>query len=239
MILNSELVPVFSLYCVDYAARFGEHTDDVIREYARQIISHNIGRNGLKRGIERLIARAGENKFTPNPTEFALMCKPTAADLGIPDFETALQEVREARTSWRYRDNPFPYSHDICRYMSQRIGYELSQLSERDWRNRASTEYSRLLKAAMSGALPKFKHALEPVKAETRPAYEQCGYKTLGKEEARKVIEAMTRRPFAGTEVKQEAERGRVDTSRLGPGIAGSSDANCTTAAQMTGSKPE
>lgn len=235
MILNSELKPMFSLYCVDYAARFGEHSDDVMREYAKLLIHHKIGRIGLQRGINRLRLRASENKFTPNPAEFAELCKPTIQELGIPDLEMATHEVREARTTWRHSKTPYPFSHDVCRFIDQRVGYDLYQTSEREWRQRVSREYHYLVKQAVAGQLPSFRNAL-PHKSEpedNRPMYERLGYKTLSREESRAVIDSVLKRKRI-----DNTNRGRVDTSRLGPGIAGSSNAS-TSAEQMTGSKHE
>lgn len=235
MILNSELKPMFSLYCVDYAARFGEHSDDVMREYARLLIHHKIGRKGLQRGINRLRLRASENKFTPNPAEFAEMCRPTIEELGIPDLETATYEVREARTAWRHNKAPYPFSHDVCRFINLRVGYDIHQTSDSEWRQRVSREYHYLVKQAIAGQLPRFHNALphKPEPEDNRPTYELFGYKTLSREEARAVIDSLRKRKRT-----DNTDRGRVDTSRLGPGIAGSSNAS-TSAEQMTGSKPE
>lgn len=234
MILNSELKPMFSIYCVDYAARFGEHSDDVMREYARLLIHYRIGRKGLQRGINRLRLRAAESKFTPNPAEFAELCKPTIEELGIPDLETATYEVREARTAWRHKKAPYPFSHDVCRYINLRVGYDIHQTSDAEWRQRVSREYHYLVKQAIAGQLPSFRNALPHKEPEDdRPTYEQWGYKTLSREEARAVIDSLLKRKRA-----DNTDRGRVDTSRRGPGIAGSSNAS-TSAERMTGSKPE
>lgn len=234
-ILNSELKPMFSMYCVDYAARFGEHSDDVMREYARQLIVNRVGRVGLNRGVERLRVRAAHNRFTPNPAEFAVMCKPTPEDLGIPDLATAMHEVRESRSTWRHSKTPFPFSHDVCRFIDQRIGYDLYLVSDNEWRQRAKAEYERLVALAVAGNLPTYRHAIshQPNDDSARPAYERMGYKTLSREESRAVIDGLLKRNRT-----DNTAMGRVDTSRLGPRIAGSSDAS-TSAKQMTGSKPE
>ena len=238
-ILNSELKPAFSIYCVDYAARFGEHSNDVMREFARQLIKHQIGARGLQCGIQRLAERAATNKFTPNPAEFALMCKPTAADLGIPEQDTAIKEVREARTRWRYKATPYPYSHDICRYLNQRVGYEFYHLTEREWLARCTKEYNRLLTSALEGKLPAYDRALPQQEEPEKPAYEQLGYPTLTGKQAKDLIAAKLKRRAQTKPELTEVGNGRVDTSRLGPRIAGSSEAHCTTASQMTGNKPE
>ncbi|WP_156812168.1 replication protein P [Idiomarina xiamenensis] len=216
-ILNARLKPVFGLYCVDFASRFGEHADAVMREYARQLIKHRVGHQGLSRGIERVKERAAKDRFTPNPTEFVYLCKPSADELGIPDLNIAVHEVRQARTTWRHSKTPYPYSHDICRHMNDRIGYEIYQLSERLWRQNCEREYQRLLELAINGELPSHKPSIEAARTDDRPMYEQLGYQTLSPEEAKRVLAATRGKRLTNV-------RGRVDTSRLGPGIAGSSD---------------
>jgi hypothetical protein len=232
--MMTEVVPVMTLYCPDFANRFnGQNIEDVMCEYMAQIRRNGLRKSDVRKGVERLKTR--KDKWTPNPTEFVELCKPTIEELGIPNLETATHEVREARTTWRHSKTPFPFSHDVCRFIDQRVGYDLYQTSEREWRQRVSREYHYLVKQAIAGQLPSFRNAL-PHKSEpedNRPMYERLGYKTLSREESRAVIDSVLKRKRT-----DNTDRGRVDTSRLGPGIAGSSNAS-TSAEQMTGSKPE
>lgn len=231
--MMTEVVPIMTLYCPDFANRFnGQNIESVMREYMSQIRQNGLRVSDVRKGIERLKTRT--EKWTPNPTEFVELCKPTAAELGIPELDAAIHEVREARTTWRHSKTPYPFSHDVCRFIDQRVGYDIYQTSEREWRQRVTREYNLLIKQAIKGRLPKFRHAIasSTSASDERPAYERMGYKTLSREASRAVIDSMLKR-----NKRDDTERGRVDTSRLGPRIAGSSNVSTTTE-QMTGSKP-
>lgn len=175
MILNSELKPVFSMYCVDFAARFGEHSDDVLREYAKQLILNKIGRTSLQRGIQRLVKRAAENKFTPNPTEFVELCKPTAEDLGLPGLEEAYRDIdRGLRRSTNAK--PYRFKHRMIELIARDIGQYAFRLANEEKRQAMlHKSFEKWLDVARTEGLPpKRPQIAEP---EPRPEYEKYMHK--------------------------------------------------------------
>lgn len=201
-ILNSELVPVLVTCCPDFASRFGEHSRDIMRLYAEQLIKNEIGRKGLNRGIENLKAGNAPSRFTPTPAEFVEMCKPSAEDLGIPSLDDCMHEVREAKGRWRFEK--YPFSHELARILSERIGFEFYQMSVNQFKKRCETEYKQLLELARNGQLGTHENRL-PRQAEERSRIEQMG-KQLNMKEAKSVLKRFGINPF-----EQEGAR---DTSR-------------------------
>ena len=143
-----------------------------MRLYAEQLIKNEIGRKGLNRGIENLKAGNAPSRFTPTPAEFVEMCKPSAEDLGIPSLDDCMHEVREAKGRWR--NAQFPFSHEVSRRLSERIGYEFYQISLNQFRKRCETEYKQLLELARNGQLGTHENRL-PRQAEERSRVEQMG----------------------------------------------------------------
>jgi len=191
-ILNSELVPVLGTCCPDYASRFGEHSNDIMRLYAEQLIKNEIGRKGLNRGIERLKAGKAPSRFTPTPAEFVDMCKPSAEELGIPELDHCIHEITEARGRWRF--DKYPFAHDLVRLMNERVGYQIRHTSIKEFRRLCETEYQRLLELARNGKLPSFTERL-PRHAEERSRIEQMG-KQLSMNEAKDVLKRFGINPF-------------------------------------------
>lgn len=191
-ILNSELVPVLGTCCPDYASRFGEHSNDIMRLYAEQLIKNEIGRKGLNRGIECLKAGKAPSRFTPTPAEFVDMCKPSAEELGIPELEHCIHEVTEANGRWRFEK--YPFAHDLVRALNERVGYRMRQLSIKDFHKLCETEYNRLLEQARVGKLPTYENRL-PRHAEERSRVEQMG-KLLNTSEAESVLKRFGINPF-------------------------------------------
>lgn len=183
-ILNSELAPVLTQYCVDFVSRFSEQYDNVLMEYAERLVKHDVTPKELQRGIERLKTRSGKNKFSPNPEEFALMCKPSAEELGIPDLDHCMHEIREARGRWRF--DKYPFAHDLVRLMNDNVGYELYHCSAQQFRKLCEREYERLLVLARKDSLPKNIKAL-PRNAEERSVVEKSGH-LLSKSDAQKTL---------------------------------------------------
>lgn len=202
-ILNSELVPVLGVCCHDFASRFGEYSNDTMRLYAEQLIKNEIGRKGLNRGIENLKAGNAPSRFTPTPAEFVEMCKPSAEDLGIPSLDDCMHEVREAKGRWRFEK--YPFSHEVARLLSERIGFEFYQTSVNQFKKLCETEYKRLLELARNGQLGTHEKRL-PRQAEERSRIEQMG-KQLDMNEARSFL----KKRFGINPFEQEGAR---DTSR-------------------------
>ncbi|MCK7458480.1 replication protein P [Idiomarina aminovorans] len=191
-ILNSELVPVLGVCCHDFASRFGEYSNDTMRMYAEQLIKNEIGRKGLSRGIESLKAGNAPSRFTPTPAEFVEMCKPSAEELGIPSLDDCMHEVRESKGRWR--NAQYPFSHEVSRRLSERIGYEFYQISLNQFRKRCETEYTRLIELARNGQLGSHENRL-PRHAEERSRIEQMG-KQLSINDARDVLKRFGINPF-------------------------------------------
>lgn len=150
-----ELFPILSLYCPDFNGKSAspEMLEDIACEYASRLAKHGIGLNGMRYGIEHLKERSTENKWTPNPEEFALMCKPTAKDLGIPDLESTITEITRLRAD-RFPKVPHTYSHPLVKIMDSRIGYNLYLMSEDRFHTMAAREYKFWLEKALNGELP-------------------------------------------------------------------------------------
>ena len=191
-ILNSELVPVLSTCCPDYASRFGEHSQDIMCLYAEQLLKNEIGRKGLNRGIECLKAGKAPSRFTPTPAEFVTLCKPSAEELGIPDLDHCIQEITEARGRWRF--DKYPFAHDLVRHMNERVGPQMCHSSINQFRKLCEREYNRLIELARDGKLPSFSERL-PRQADERSFIENSG-KQLNIDEAKAFLQRFGINPF-------------------------------------------
>lgn len=165
---------MLAIYCVDYAARFGDHSDDVMREYARQLINHRINRAGLKRGIERLVRRALENKFTPNPVQFADMCQLTPEDLGLPTLDDAYRDLDQASRHDSRSPKPYQYKHRIIALIAKDVSYEFRLATEEKRQLMLKKAYDKWFEVARTGELP------EPIErisrhVELQPVYQPTG----------------------------------------------------------------
>ncbi|QSX32484.1 hypothetical protein JYB87_11980 [Shewanella avicenniae] len=162
--LMAELVPVLSVYCADFNSKFGKDEQvlkDTINEYASRLIRHGIGSKGLRWGIEHLKQRATTNKWTPNPEEFAQLCKPTAADLGVRPVDEVITEVIAKRRERRVTGRKQEYSHRIVELIDQRVGYNIYVSSEERFRELVQREYDHWVEQAIAGTLPEPRIALE------------------------------------------------------------------------------
>lgn len=182
-VMMTEVVPVMTLYCPDFANRFdGQNIEDVMREYMSQIRKNELRVADVRKGIERLKTR--KEKWTPNPTEFVELCKPSPEELGIPDLDHCMHEIREARGRWRF--DKYPFAHDLVRLMNDNVGYELYHCSAQQFRKLCEREYERLLVLARKDSLPKNIKALPRV-AEERSVVEKSG-QLLSKSDAQKTL---------------------------------------------------
>lgn len=182
-VMMTEVVPVMTLYCPDFANRFdGQNIEDVMREYMSQIRKNELRVADVRKGIERLKTR--KEKWTPNPTEFVELCKPSPEELGIPDLNHCMHEIREARGRWRF--DKYPFAHDLVRLMNSNVGYELYHCSAQQFRKLCEHEYERLLGLSRKGCLDNGLKTLPRV-AEERSVVEKSG-QLLSKSDAQKTL---------------------------------------------------
>lgn len=157
----TEVIPTFTVYTPDFAAKFGDNIDAVAREYAARLVKHGITRKDVMRGLERLKLRAkGKDKWSVNPEEFVDLCKPQPQDFGIPDLEDAIREIVEARSPARAGQGPYDFSHRVVEMMNQRIGYEVRTLTADEFKKKAKGEYDYWVKRAMKGDIPEPRKAI-------------------------------------------------------------------------------
>lgn len=97
-------------------------------------------------------ARAGDTAWPPQPLEFAAMCEPTPADLGMPSAAEAWAEANAAA------HNPagHRWSHPAVQMAGQAIGwFEIHQTTARTTRERLEKrferEYQALVNRVMAG----------------------------------------------------------------------------------------
>lgn len=150
--VSANLIPVLNVYCAEFAGRFGSEVEAVARQYAERLIVHGVGLKGMMRGIEKLKQRTATKPFTPNPEEFAILCKPTAEEAGIPTLEEVHDQIVAARG--RYRFEGYQFSHQIGAIINDRIGFEFYSLSAGDFRRKLEKEYNHWLQRALKNDLP-------------------------------------------------------------------------------------
>lgn len=150
--VSANLIPVLTVYCNDFASKFGSVVEQVAYQYAERLIANGIGLKGMERGIERLKRQSATKPWTPNPEQFAQMCKPSADEAGIPSVDDIYQEIVEARG--RYRFEQYQFSHQIGAIINERIGFEFYQESEGDFKRRLQKEYDHWTQRALKGDLP-------------------------------------------------------------------------------------
>ncbi|WP_445621318.1 replication protein P [Kushneria sp. Sum13] len=126
-------------------------------------------------------ARAGREAWPPQPVEFAALCEPTAADLGMPDVTRAWQEANDhAHDPAGHR-----WSHEAVRLAGYAIGWRvLHETSDPGKRkalgNRFNREYQALVNRVMAGdqlvprALLESDRALTPAELAVRAGEEKA-----------------------------------------------------------------
>lgn len=150
--LMATLLPVLTTYHPVFASQFcqtDEQTQGVIAQYAKRMLDEGIDAAGFERGIKALEKRAATERFAPNPSEFAVMCKATPADLGIPDFQTVFLQIVE-RNGARAGE-AFEFSHPIIRLISQRKGALIRELTGLDFERAIKSEYDHWTKRLQAG----------------------------------------------------------------------------------------
>ena len=146
------LLPVLTTYHPVFASQFcqtDEQARAVIGQYAKRLLDEGIDADGFERGIRALELRAATERFAPNPSEFALMCKPTPADLGIPEFQTVYLQIVE-RNGVRAGE-AFEFSHPIIRLISQRKGALIRELTGLEFERAIRAEYDHWTKRIQAG----------------------------------------------------------------------------------------
>ena len=160
--LFTDLHPVLVLYYPDYASRYGNFSKDevlgILCEYASRMILDNLTPKDLERGIERVKFEVEELKFTPNPTKFVNLCKPTLKELGIPDYFQCFDEIKQSRG--RYRNTEYNFSHSVSRYLDQRIGSKIYAIKETQFEQRLHEEHPKAVELFLAGGIKETKHEL-------------------------------------------------------------------------------
>lgn len=153
--LEINLKPVFVVYFPEFVNKFPDEDMQgfVMREYAEQLIKHRISSTQLRFGMEKCKTL----KFRPNPYEFAMLCKPSATDLNLPDPIDAFNEII---CRWgKCKGKPFTFSHRVVELTSERIGYKIYHMPEHAARALFDGEYAYWVDRACKDDLP------EPLKA--------------------------------------------------------------------------
>lgn len=150
--LMATLLPMLTTYHPVFASQFcqtDEQAHGVIAQYAKRMLDECIDAAGFERGIRALEKRAATERFAPNPSEFAVMCMPSPADLGIPEFQTVLMQIVE-RNGARAGET-FEFSHPIIRLISQRKGALIRELTGLDFERVIKSEYDHWAKRLQAG----------------------------------------------------------------------------------------
>lgn len=129
----------------------------VLKEYAEQLVDERITKSMLVIGIRRL----KKCKYRPNPYAFAQMCKPTLADMGIPDAQSTHDEIVARWGKYRHAEHKPQFSHRLVEIISERIGYRAYLLKGSDFLVLVSEEHAYWLDRALRGDLPQAAKALE------------------------------------------------------------------------------
>ena len=163
--LKAELKPVFEIHFPDFVNKFEANgmMDDALNQYAEQLIDERITSEMLKRGIKRL----KKCQYRPKPYDFAMLCKPTAADLGIPGVRECFDEIVARWGKYRHESKKPPFSHRLVDIVSERVGYQCYLLKRDEFYELVSAEYALWLDRAMRGDLPAPAKALEFKRVET------------------------------------------------------------------------
>lgn len=175
--VSANLIPVFVVYFADFAHRFGSEVEGVARQYAERLIVHSVGHKGMMRGIEKLKQHAGKKQWFPNPEEFALLCKPTAEEAGIPSLQDVKDQIVEARG--RYRFESYAFTHQIAEIINTRIGFDFYQLSAADFSRKLEKEYNHWLQRALKNDLPAPRAAIAYQAEPDLPPYLKNGAVTV------------------------------------------------------------
>jgi hypothetical protein len=156
---------VFEIHFPDFVNKFEANgmMDAVLAEYAEQLIDERITGDMLKRGVKRL----KKCQFRPKPYDFAMLCKPTAADLGILGVRETFDEIVARWGKYRHASNKPPFSHRLVEVINERVGYRNYLMTSPDFFELVSSEYLYWFDRAMRGDLPAPAKALEFKRVET------------------------------------------------------------------------
>jgi hypothetical protein len=157
--LKATLKPVFEIHFPDFVNKFEANgmMDEALNEYAEQLVGERITTEMLKRGIKRL----KKCQFRPKPYDFAMLCKPTAEDLGLPGVRDCFDEIVARWGKFRHEAKKPPFSHRLVEIISERVGYQSYLLKSDEFFELVSGEYSYWFDRAMRGDLPAPAKALE------------------------------------------------------------------------------
>jgi len=173
----SNLLPVMMEYWREFTNKYPDESLQrfVMGEYAKQITLKGVTNTAqIKAGM----LKATQQKYRPNPTEFAKLCLPTPEELGLKDTPSALAELITRRS--KYRGQDFTYSHRVLEVVDERIGYRMYEkgMKESDFAALFAGEYEYWVNRFMNGDLPPARKALPYVpnhKARIEQYIEQHG----------------------------------------------------------------
>lgn len=151
--LMATLLPVLTTYHPVFASQFcqtDEQTQGVIAQYAKRMLDEGIDAAGFERGIRALEKRAATERFAPNPSEFAVMCKATPADLGIPDFHQVLADVTAGKQATRFGES-YVFAHPLARVICGRKGDLIYTLTSIEFEDAIRAEYDHWVKRLQAG----------------------------------------------------------------------------------------
>lgn len=151
--LMATLLPLLTTYHPVFASQFcqtDEQAHGVIAQYAKRMLDECIDAAGFERGVRALEKRAATERFAPNPSEFAAMCKMTPADLGIPDFRSLLADIIAGKQAHRFGEE-HQFIHPIARVICSRKGDLIYTLTSIDFEETIKSEYDHWAKRLQAG----------------------------------------------------------------------------------------
>lgn len=151
--LMAELLPVLILYYPIFAAQHCTgiaEINAIMNQFAERMLVEQVTRKGFVTGLEKLKKRAGSAAFILNPQAFAELCKPSDAELGLPEFQTVLEEIIQRRGKERFNQE-WQFSHELIRLINNRKGDLIYQQTSIEFERTIKAEYDHWLKRIAAG----------------------------------------------------------------------------------------
>lgn len=140
-------MPVFCLYWGYWRDRYASTPEQIAAtaaEYARRLVGCTPKQ--ARQGLERAKAQ----KFAPNPSEFASLCRPRLTDSGAPSLEAVTAEIRQRHAK---RGEPHDWSHPLCWHIDSACGGAIHELPAAAWLAAVAAEYAKWEIAVADGAV--------------------------------------------------------------------------------------
>lgn len=171
--LMATLLPTLTAYHPTFASQYcgsDEQTQAMMAQYAECLLDEHIDAQGLQRGLMALKRRAATERFAPNPAEFAVMCKPAPAELGLPSFDAVYLQIVERNGACAGQG--YEFSHPLTKLISMRKGALIRELTGMAFERVIRTEYDAWVKRLQAGEqLPEPHAALPDHTSAARPAW--------------------------------------------------------------------